>query len=86
MKVKRGKEQPVNTDRGVSHVMVGEILNPKSPENLQIVAAVAGVAETHHNLGVIFDLLDLDQQKDCELVSDLKASAIILGMQSARAK
>jgi hypothetical protein len=87
MKVKRGKEQPVNNDRGVSHVMVGESqLNMCSSENLQIIAAVAGVAESYHNLKVIFDLLDLDQQKACELVSDLKASAIILGMQSARAK
>ena len=86
MRVKRGKEQPVNTDRGVSHVMVGETRNHNSSGNLQLIAAVAGVAETYHNLGVIFDLLDLDQQKDCELVSDLKASAIILGMQSARAR
>jgi hypothetical protein len=86
MRQKRGREQPVNTDRGVSHVQVGKILNPNYSGNLQIIAAVAGVSETHHNLGVIFQLLDLDQQKACELVSDLKASAIILGMQSARAK
>jgi hypothetical protein len=64
----------------------GKILNPNYSGNLQIIAAVAGVAETHHNLGVIFQLLDLDGQKACDLVSDLKASAIILGMQSARAK
>ena len=71
-KIKRGKEKPVNNDRGVKHC--------------QIIAAVAGVKETYHNIQTLFSMLRLDEQPQCKLVADLKAANIILGIQTARAK
>ena len=72
MKIKRGKEKPVNDDRGVKHC--------------QVIAAVAGVKETYHNVKTLFAMLKLDEYPKCKLVADLKAANIMLGIQTARAK
>lgn len=49
-------------------------------------AAVCGVKESYENTRVLFDLIKLDEQPQCKLVFDLKAAALVLGIQSARAK
>ena len=48
-------------------------------------AACAGVKESWSNTLVLFYLLKLREQPQVKLVVDLKAAAIILGIQSARA-
>jgi len=49
---------------------------------------VPGVKESYHNIGVLFDLLDLDNQPQCklQLLVDLKAANLAVGKQSARAR
>ena len=71
-KMNRKKEKPANHDRGVKHC--------------QVIAAVAGVKETYHNVQTLFAMLKLDEQPQCKLVTDLKAANIMLGIQTARAK
>ena len=53
---------------------------------VQIIAAVAGVKESYNNIRVVFKTLRLEKYTNCKIVADLKASALILGIQTARSK
>ena len=92
MRKKRGKEVPVNDDRGVTHSQVRNtvILSCISSQKLyflpQIIFVVGGVKESYSNLRTLFALLDLKASKNCKIVMDLKCANLALGLQTARAR
>ena len=87
---KKGKEKPIISNRGVKHYQASALRNHIEFNYhhflVQIIAAVAGVKESYNNIRVIFKILKLEQYPTCKIVADLKASAIILGIQTARSK